>query len=250
MIDYLNITTRGVASEILVNGAPILRTPIDAPCAAIPSITEWLIAGDNRITAAVYALSADEPPQLRVQLCAGRLGEFVTPGEELARGELALHLDPDAPPTLPAAIDLHESRVGGPRWAWQDAARWTLDEDELAELWLYIELLHGYLQDGHIDDLVAHMRIKYAELGPLYGAAPDAAAAVLRQHFVELSAGGAWRVAPLVRADLLLRPVCDARLVTPVDRDGEPALRGLGSSGPWELPVFVGRVAGGLEILR
>lgn len=250
MIDYLNVTTRGVAAEILVNGAPILRTPLDAPCAAIPSISEWLVDGDNRITAAVYALATAEPPQLRVQLCAGQLGEFVAPGQELARGELALHLDPGAPPSLPVTLALHESRLGGPRWAWQDAERWTLDEAALAELGLYIEMLHGYLEDGSIDAVLAHMRIKYAELGPLYGATPDLAAAVLRQHFVELSAGGAWRVAPLSPADVLLRPVCDGRLITPVDRDGEPALRGLGSSGPWELPVFVGRVAGALEILR
>ena len=77
---FLNVSVRGYQAEVLVNGAPILRTPLDTPYTAIPSVSEWMIEGSNEISVEISARAPvaavpdpDSPQRLIVQLCQGEL---------------------------------------------------------------------------------------------------------------------------------------------------------------------------------
>lgn len=255
---YLHVSIRGHATTVLVNGAPVCRTGLLA-YNAIPSVSEWMIAGDNEISVEVHAVEPapavpdpDSPQRVHVQLCVGALGEMVEPGSEQVLCELrhdpARVRDPQAPRRL--AMTHHLPRW--PRWAWQDAPPFPEDEATDAELWTFLESLHADLQDGRIDAVTARERVKFAELAPLYGSTPAEAVALTREQFAELSALATWSVAPLDPAEIVLRRCCGGRVVELIDRDGRAALR----SGPemadaaWSLHAFVARVNGLLEIVR
>ncbi len=130
-VDYLNVSIHGYACEVFVNRAPILRTPVDVPYTAIPSVSEWLVSGDNEIAVRIDAIAppaatADplSPRRLIVQRCVGPLGEIVPAGEDQPIDGLTYAPAPDDPrPTLPLRIAYEFRLPPGPTWAWQTAAR-------------------------------------------------------------------------------------------------------------------------------
>lgn len=258
LVDYLNVSIHGYACELFVNDAPILRTPVDAPYTATPTVSEWLVGGDNEITVRVDAIAppsvtADplSPRRLIVQRCEGPLGEVVPQGQEVMRGELSFVPRADAPPALPLRL-VHRFRLPpGPTWAWESAPVLTLDAATSHELRMFLAGIHADLVEGDIAGLLGRQRIKIAELAPLYGGDPAQVRGDLEQQFAALSDGGAWTVAPLHDEDLELRPCCRGRVIEPRTRDGRPVFRGRAAEATeWSLPVFIARIDGLLEIVR
>ena len=256
---YLNVSVRGYAVEVFVNGAPICHTPVDTPYLAIPSVSEWMIAGTNEVAVEIRAREPppaspdpDSPRRLIVQLCEGALGEQVTPGQEQVLREVVHGPAQDLGPRPPQRLAFTYDLARWPRWAWQDSPVFAANEAADAELWTFLEAIHDDLEDGHLDAVIARERVKFAELGPLYGSTPAEAAALTRMQFAELSDLAPWSVAPLVREEVDLRRCCGGRVVELRTRDGRAALR----SGPtmqdaaWSLFAFVARVNGLLEIIR
>jgi hypothetical protein len=256
-IDYLNVSIRGHAVELFVNGAPILRTPEGWPYMATPTVSEWFVHGDNEIAVRIDAIAPPpavpdplSPHRLVVQRCVGPLGAVVPAGEDVVLGEL-VYLPPAEPPRLPLVISHRFTANTGRKWAWETAPALSLDADTTAELLLFLEALHADLEDGDIDGLLARQRIKIAELAPRYGSDAATVHAGMHAQFSELAAGGAWSVAPLRPEELVLRPCCGGRLVEPRTRDGEPALRGRGADATdWALSLFIARIGGMFEIVR
>lgn len=258
LVDYLNVSVHGYAGELFVNGAPILQLPLAAPVTATPTVSEWLVGGDNEIAVRVDAIAPAaatldplSPRRLIVQRCEGPLGAIVPVGGDVVRDGLTYAPAPDEPaPVLPLRLAYGFRLPAGPRWAWEGAPVLALDRSELAELRLFLEAVHADLSEGHIDRVTARMRVKYAELAPRYGSDPAAARAGMTRHFQALAQGGAWTIEPLGE-ELELRPCCGGRLVEPRGRGGLPALRGGAAGGRrWRLPVFIARLGGALEIVR
>ena len=75
---YLRVDAQDCAAEILLNGAPMLAGPASFPWSAVPAVSEWVIAGDNKLGARVLELGA--APRLRISLCQGEVG--VAPDDE------------------------------------------------------------------------------------------------------------------------------------------------------------------------
>jgi hypothetical protein len=258
-VDYLNVSIHGYACEVFVNRAPILRTPVDAPYTAIPSVSEWLLSGDNEIAVRIDAVAPPgaivdplSPRRLIVQRCVGPLGEIVPAGEDQPIDGLTYAPPPDdPPPTLPLRIAYEFRLPPGPTWAWQRAATLSLDAATSAELLMFLDALHADLEEGDIRGLLSRMQIKFAELAPLYGMTPESARAGLLQQFTELSRDEAWTVEPLRPDDVVLHLCCDGRVVEPRTRDDRPVLRGLAADGnAWSLPVFISRIGGMFEVVR
>lgn len=255
-IDYLNVSIRGYACEIFLNGAPILRTPLASPYMATPTVSEWFVHGDNELSVRIDAVAPPpdvpdplSPQRLIVQRCEGPLGAVVPAGEDLVQGELIY--TPAEAPTLPLTLVHRFTASTGRKWAWETAPMIKIDEPTAAELLLFLEGLHADLQDGVVDGLLARQKIKIAELAPLYGSDPAAIHAGMHQQFSELSAGGAWSVAPLRADDLELRPCCGGRVIEPRTLSGAPVLRGRGADATeWAMSLFIARIDGIFEIVR
>lgn len=256
---FLNVSIRGYQAEVLVNGAPILRTPLETPYMAIPSVGEWMIEGNNEITVEIAARAPvtstpdpDSPQRLIVQLCQGALGEMVPPGQEQVLCEIRHSPAQDLIPRPPARLLQTYTLARWPRWAWQDAPIFKADDATDAELWTFLESVHEDLRDRDIDAVLAREQVKFAELGPLYGTTPAEAAALTREQFAELASMAPWSVAPLERDEVQLRRCCGGRVVELRGPEHRAALR----SGPsmqdaaWSLYAFVARVNGLLEIVR
>jgi hypothetical protein len=256
---FLNVSVRGYQAEVLVNGAPILRTPLDAGYTAIPSVSEWMIEGSNEISVEIAARAPvatipdpDSPQRLIVQLCQGELGEMVPPGQEQVLCEIRHSPALDAVPRPPTRLLQKYPLARWPRWAWQDAPVFATDAATDAELWTFLESVHDELEQRRIDAVLARERVKFAELGPLYGSTPAEAAALTRAQFAELAGMAPWSVAPLDPDEIQLNRCCGGRVVELRGPDGRAALR----SGPsmqdaaWSLYAYVARVNGLLEIIR
>jgi len=256
---YLNVSVRGYRAEVLVNGAPIVQTPLENAYTAIPSVSEWMIEGSNEISVEIAARAPvptdpdpDSPPRLIVQLCVGALGEMVAPGQEQVLCEIRRSPAQDLGPRPPTRLSVTHTLAQWPRWAWQDAPVFADDEAADAELWTFLESVHHELDERRVDAVIARERVKFAELGPLYGSTPAEAAALTRAQFAELAAQAPWSVATLEREELVLRRCCGGRVVELRGPDGRAALR----SGPtmedaaWSLYAYVARIDGLLEIIR
>ncbi|WAS94760.1 hypothetical protein [Nannocystis punicea] len=258
-VDYLNISVHGYACEILVNDAPIARTPLGDPYTATPPISEWLITGDNELAVRIDAVAPPtacrdplSPRRLIVQRCVGELGEVVPAGEDQVLDEIDFTPHPDdAPLVLPLRLSDPFRLPSGPTWAWQSAPRLQLDAATIAELLMFLDVVHADLAVGDMSSLLSRQQIKFAEVAPLCDTTPEAAQAELRDQFTALAADGAWSVEPLRPDDLELRLCCHGRVVEPRTRDGRPALRGRAAEGSeWSLPIFIARIDGMFEIVR
>lgn len=256
---FLHVSVRGYQAEVLVNGAPIVRTPLDTPYNVIPSVSEWMVEGSNEISIEISARAPvmttpdpDSPQRLIVQLCQGELGEMVPPGQEQVLCEIRHSPALDTGPRPPTRLSQKYLLSRWPRWTWQDAPVFANDEAADAELWTFLESVHDELEDRRIDAVLAREQVKFAELAPLYGSSPAEAAALTRSQFAELASMAPWSVAPLDRDEIQLRRCCDGRVVELRGPDGRAALR----SGPsmqeaaWSLYAFVARINGLLEIIR
>jgi hypothetical protein len=259
-IFYLNIVAEGCTAEIRLNDAPMYTLLREDPARARPTISEWVIdsenGGENWLS--VQLVELDPNAQLRVALCQAKLGDIPVPGSEL---ELAViewpqpgSVTPELP--LPLNVAVMATHPWG-RWSWQDAPPFAVDARSTAAVIDYIRDLHATLAAGSVDALIAHSRVKFAEVAPAYELTPADAQLRIRQAWQGLTSHGEWEIAEWNVEDLDLRLHCGGRLVEPTTLAGEPILRQArpidGES--WSLPIFIARThwditTGHLTIVR
>jgi hypothetical protein len=257
-IFYLNIVAQGCTAEVRLNDAPMFTWLRENPTRARPTVSEWVIVGENWLT--VQVVEADADARLRVALCQAKLGDVPVPGQEL---ELAVVEWPD--PIEPAAavelpVMLNAAAVAQHpwgRWSWQDSPPFAVDARSTEAVIDYIQALHATLAAGSVDAWIAHSRIKFDEVAPAYELTAADAELRIRQAWAGLTSHSDWELAEWNVEDLDLRLHCDGRLVEPTTLAGEPVLRQArpidGES--WSLPIFIARThwditAGHLTIVR
>lgn len=261
-IFYLHVEGRGVQAEVRLNDAPVIELSLDYPQHAFPTISEWVVNGENVLS--VHVEQSDESASLRVTLCQASLGDIPEPGQEV---ELAIIEWPPplldgvaeiAAPVIPPVLSAvgYATHSWAP-WFWQNAPIFNADRRSVAELITWIGDLHATLAAGQIDPLAANSSLKFGEVAPPYGMVASEAQTRLTQTWGHISAQTGWEIAPFDEADVDLRLRCGGRLVEPCTRDGLPIIRQIRPVGGdrWSMPIFIARthrdyVANSLTIVR
>jgi hypothetical protein len=260
-IFYLNIVAQGCTAEVRLNDAPMYTLLREHPARARPTISEWVINGENWLSVQLVELDPEiGNARLRVALCQATLGDVPVPGHEI---ELAVIEWPTAgelpvAPELPLPLDVAvmATHAWG-RWSWQDAPPFAVDARSTTAVIDYIRDLHATLAGGSVDALIAHSTVKFDEVAPAYELTPADAQLRIRQAWQGLTSHPDWEFAEWNVEDLDLRLHCGGRLVEPTTLAGEPILRQArpidGES--WSLPIFIARThwditAGNLTIVR
>ena len=261
-IFYLNVRAQDCTAEIRLNDAPMFAVVREHPQSALPTISEWVIDGENLLEVHVHELGDD--PRIRVALCQATLGDVPMPGTER---ELMLIEWPPAPvPDAPAAalpelpFALHRvAAIQQPwgRWYWQDSPSFPLDSNTTAAVLAWVRDLHATLVAGSVDTLIAHSHVKFKEVAPAYDMTTADATLRIQQAWQGLRSHGDFELAPFDEADLDFRLHCGNRIVEPTTLAGEPIIRQLRAIDDerWSLPIFVGRtnygvLTGQLTIVR
>ncbi|KIG19034.1 hypothetical protein DB30_05938 [Enhygromyxa salina] len=267
-IFYLHVEARGVQAEVRLNDAPIIELFVEYPQHAFPTISEWVINGENVLS--VHVQQADETAQLRITLCQASLGDIPEPGSEVELAivewppplpagatEVAEVAAPPMPPMPPILRAVGFATHSWAPWYWQSAPPFTADRRSVAELITWLRDLHATLAAGQIDPLAANSQFKFSEVAPVYDMTTAEAQTRLTQTWAHISAQPGWEIAAFDEADVDLRVRCDGRLIEPCTRDGLPLIRQIRPVGGdrWSMPIFVGRthrdyVAGYLAIVR
>jgi hypothetical protein len=255
-IFYLHVRTRGCTAELRLNDAPMFAVTAEAATMAFPTVSEWVIAGEN--TLSVDVLEAEEGAQLHVALCQAKIGDVPEPGQELEL--IVIDWPPPEVPLPPLPIALREVEVAGHPWgdwSWQLAPEFAADIRTTVDVIDYVRSLHAELAAGRIDALVRHSAVKFREVAPAYDMSVAEAEQRLRASWGALTALPGWRLAPFDEADVELRLHCEGRLVEPTTLAGEPIIRQAQAIDQerWSLPIFVARTnweytAGQLTIVR
>ena len=266
-IFYLHIRSEGCTAEIRLNDAPMLAVVREHEQTALPTVSEWVIHGENLLSVHLYEIG--DAPRIRVALCQATLGDVPEPGQEL---ELMVIEWPPAPPPpiegeLPIPIELPglplvltEAGVASQpwgRWAWESSPLFAADARSTAAVISYIRDLHATLAAGSIDALIAQSQLKFNEVAPAYAMTPADATLRVQRAWQGLTSHRNWELAPFDEADLEMRLRCGGRLVEPTTLEGEPILRQrrIIDSESWSMPIFIVRThrdytAGELTILR
>jgi hypothetical protein len=262
-IFYLNIVAEGCTAEIRLNDAPMYTLLREHPARARPTISEWVIHGENWLT--VQLVELDPGAQLRVALCQARLGDIPVPGSELELAVIEWPLPGSVPEVatdataglpVPLNVAVMATHPWG-RWSWQDAPPFAVDARSTAAVIDYVRDLHATLAAGSVDALIAHSQVKFDEVAPAYELTPADAELRIRHAWQGLTSHGEWEFAEWNVEDLDLRLHCGGRLVEPTTLAGEPILRQArpidGES--WSLPIFIARThwditTGHLTIVR
>lgn len=266
-IFYLHVRTRGVTAEIRLNDAPMFAVTADAGTQAFPTVSEWVIAGENALS--VELLEAGEGASVHVALCEAKIGDVPELGREL---ELCVidwpplptpvpegEPEPEvAPPVLPLTLRaLGVATHPWGEWSWQRSPEFDADLRTTADVVDYVRSLHAALAAGRVDVLIAQSTTKFAEVAPAYDMSVGEAHQRIAGTWAALSALPGWQLAPFDEADIELRLHCDGRLVEPTTLAGEPILRQARAIDGelWSMPIFIARTnweytAGQLTIVR
>lgn len=269
-IFYVRIASRACTAEIRLNDAPIFVVVREHEQDALPTISEWVIDGENLLEVHLHAIGDD--PRIRVSLCQARLGDVPEPGAEL---ELAVIEWPPIPvPTGPETPDLPTPPFEAPalplrlempcvavhpwgEWHWQVAPPFAYDGQTSAALYEFLRSLHATLAAGSVDALIDQSRTKFDEVAPAYAMTPDEGRTRLRNAWVGMHGIAGWRLAPFDEQDVELRLHCGGRIVEPTTRDGQPLIRQAEAvdDEQWSLPIFLARtnwgyVEGAITIVR
>jgi hypothetical protein len=259
---YVHVQGRGCQAEIRLNDAPVIELSRDYPQHAFPTISEWVVNGENLLS--VHVEQADEGAQLRVTLCQATLGDVPEPGSEIELaiiewpppllGDVAEIAVPVMPPELRA---VGFAKHPWAPWYWESAPPFTADRRSVADLITWIRDLHATLGAGQIDPLAANSRFKFSEVAPAYDMSAAEAQTRLTKTWAHISAQPGWQLAAFDEADVDLRVRCGGRLIEPCTRDGLPIIRqALPLGGDhWSMPIFIARtnreyVASYLAIVR
>ncbi|MFO7567928.1 MAG: hypothetical protein R6X02_35130 [Enhygromyxa sp.] len=257
-IFYLHVRSRGCTAEIRLNDAPIFAVTREAAQQAFPTVSEWVIAGENLLSVDLIELDPDPSrARLHVALCEATIGAVPEPGHER---ELCVIDWPIAPEPPSAPTTLREVGIASHpwgEWSWQRAPEFAADLRTTADVIDYVRSLHAELAAGRIDALVAHSATKFSEVAPAYAMSAAEAEQRLRGVWAALSSTPGWQLAAFDENDIELRLHCDGRLVEPTTLAGEPILRQLRAidGERWSLPIFIARThweytAGRLTIVR
>lgn len=264
---YVHVQARACTARVRLNDAPVFGWERGYPTQAFPTISEWVIAGDNELC--VDLLEADEGARLRVALCQAQLGDVPDPDAQL---ELAVIEWPSlpaptpegeeppafVPPVLP--LTLRELAAANPPWgpwSWQNSPVFDATPQTTADVIAYVRDLHAALSAGRADILADQSQLKFDEVAPIYAMDTGEARLRLERAYAYLAGQSGWRLAPFDEQDVELRLRCDGRLVEPRTLDGQPILRQAraiaGES--WSMPIFIARThweytAGELTIVR
>jgi hypothetical protein len=229
-IFYLHIRTRGCAADIRLNDAPCFSVRVDAPQAAFPTISEWVVVGENVLSVELTELGED--PRVHVALCEAQIGDVPEPGHE--RELIVIDWPPlptatQAPARAPTAplILRATGQATHPfgEWSWQHAPPLTLDRRTITDVIAYVRDLHAALAAGQIDALIDQSAVKFNEVAPAYAMSVSEARQRITDSWAALSAQPGWQLAPFDEADIDLRLHCDARLIEPTTREGLPVIR-------------------------
>ncbi len=284
---YLHVAIRGYDAEVFLNGAPILATARSYMLDALPTVSEWIVQGENVLSVVIHGGDhidpppeegedtsdtirppgeddeppdqEPEPPFLRVDICRGELDDLVEPGQENVL--LRLEWTPPPPPAEgEEGLELpHETRESVElehpwgRWSWEGAPVLDVDEPELwAEVSKFVEDLRDAIDRGRLEPLLDASQIKFDEVAPAYGLTPEDARARLGAAWPEITKAGGWRLASFDDTDLELRSCCEGRVIEPRTVYGEPVLRQAQrlEQQRWLLPIYIARIDGQLRIVR
>lgn len=257
---YIKLEAEDCAAQIELNEAPMVASQVDAPTVAYPTVSEWVIDGDNQLAATITELGPS--PKLRAALCVGAMGTVPEVDQELLVVELrvpggeeeaALTASADAP------IELEErgalSQPWG-QWYWEDSPIFSLDRRATAEILDFLQTLHGQLAAGDTSGLIAASQRKFDEVAPCYDMSVAEAQARIEQGYAHIHGQPGFRLADFEVDDVELKLRCGGRLLEPTTREGAPLIRQArpidGQS--WALPLFLARmhweVSSELAVLR
>lgn len=258
-IFYLNIQSIACTAEVRLNDAPMFTLVREHDQRALPTISEWVIDGENLLELRVY--DTGDAPRIRVALCQAALADVPEPGNELEL--MVLEWPPPAVPgevaqALPIALQ-QVALVRQPwgRWSWQDAPPFSADARTTTTVIDYVRDLHATLAAGSVDALIAHSQVKFREVAPAYDMTPADAILRIQRAWQGLRSHADFQIADFDEGDLDLRLHCGGRLVEPTTLAGEPIVRQARAIDDerWSLPVFIARtnwdvLVGNLTIVR
>src|SRR5262249_38744887 len=142
-IFYLNIVAESCTAEVRLNDAPMFTWLREDPARGRPTVSEWVIAGENWLT--VQIVEVDLDARLRVALCQAKLGDVPVPGQEI---ELAViewpdPLQPGIAVELPLVLNA-AAMATHPwgRWWWQDSPPFAVDARTTSAVIDYVRDLH------------------------------------------------------------------------------------------------------------
>ena len=256
-IFYLHIQSQDCTAEIRLNDAPMFAVVREHAQVAFPTISEWVIAGENLLGVHLHAIA--DAPRIRVALCQAELGDVPEPGQAIEL--IVIEWPPiplptlvdelaDAAPIVPElpGLPLELSEVGVADqpwgvWSWEQGPPFPLDARTTQAVLDYVRDLHATLAAGSVDTLIAESSIKFDEVAPAYAMSADEARERIHQAWQGLTSHGDFVLAPFDETDLDLRLHCGGRVVEPTTLEGLPILRQAVpiDDESWSLPIFIGR---------
>ena len=256
----VHVQSADVAGEVQLNGAPILPLWTHVNQDGYPSASEWVVDGEN--TLSVHVTDSGENPRLHVAVCRATIGD--DPLDASRNQVLTLDWPPPAAladvaaPALPPVISVSGPiQHGWGQWSWQRSPPFSNDRRTIDALVSYVRDLHASLAGGSIDTLVAHSRVVYDEVAPIYDFEPSDGPDRLSRVWSYLNSRAGFELAEFDEKDLDLRVRCGGQLIEPRTLDGAPIIRQEREIDGelWSMPIFIARtnweyVAGELTIVR
>lgn len=258
---FMHVLSDQVAGEVWLNGAPILPLYTDVDQDAYPTISQWVIHGENELV--VHVTDAGESPMVHVRLCQGHLG-----GDAKALRDNVLmavewpppnHPEGEPAPPIPPRLEV-KGQAAHPwgEWYWQRAPAFTDNRATLDALMAYVRDLHASVAAGNMDAVIAQSKIYYDECFPLYDMQPADGLAQVRGVWEHVSSKPGFALEPFNPDDLDLRLRCGWQLIQPLTLRGEQLIRQrIHKPGDpqWSLPIFIARthfsaLEGELAIVR
>jgi hypothetical protein len=263
-IFYLHIQSQGCTGGIWLNDAPMFAVGREEAQRALPTISEWVVNGENVLTVQISEVGED--PRIRVALCEAELGDVPEPGREVELiviewPPMVVDVDVEVEVELPGLpLVLSDAGVATHpwgQWAWEDAPPFDPDSRTTAAVIGYVRELHATLAAGSVDRLIAESQFKFREVAPAYELSAADAELRIRQAWEGLTGHADWELAAFDEGDLDLRLHCGGRLVEPTTLEGAPVIRqAVAIEGEvWSLSIFIGRthwgqLVGELAIFR
>lgn len=248
---FLDVSIEGCDAEVFLNDAPIVRITPESSSAAFPTVSQWTINGENELKVVVAAaLSGGDEPRVKATLTSGAAGGFPEPGSGPVYAAIDETPGASGRELVYSARGTLEHSWGV--WSWQSAPAIALDEATKADLVNFLQTLHDALLQRCPEPLLDACGTMFEEVGRCYGMSAADARNQMRAGIGFVGRSPEWSLAPLDPSGLLFRPCCGGRVVQPLTRDGQPALRQAvpidGQS--WSLPMFVARTGAGYGIVR
>lgn len=261
---YATLKIEDCRAEIFVNGVPVLRlVPGPYTLLSVP-VNHYLCDGDNRFELLVepgarprdtrYPTEEKALPDVYAHARLARFGDGDTvnleTGEELADIEFEGSADRKdiVPLSLTRNVDM--GTFAG-RWAFQDAAVLTLNDELVQEAHMKLEEIAYTIRHGSLTQYLDMFRVIVRERHRAYPALPQGHLQERSEDFLQRFRQKPDQVLPPARDQHEFRLVADGRMIECVDRDFFPSLRMRSVEGNLvPMDIFLGRIDGRLEIVR